>query len=139
MYNKGYWYGKEVEGRLSDIETVFVRKKIPKNYKEYPHIYFTIEYIRSCIEGDWFDTIYNLIDTKQYITIEADKQTYNKIPIGIYNRVHIIYRIQDDNVRKLKNTDTISLDDDWYRVYQITKCHLMEIQPDNYKYDRDNE
>ena len=25
MYGKSYWYGKEVEGRLSDIETVFVR------------------------------------------------------------------------------------------------------------------
>ena len=34
MYGKSYWYGKEVEGRLSDIETVFVRGAVPKNYKD---------------------------------------------------------------------------------------------------------
>ena len=40
MYGKSYWYGKEVEGRLSDIETVFVRGQVPQNYKEYPHVFW---------------------------------------------------------------------------------------------------
>ena len=25
MYGKSFWYGREVEGRFSDIDTVFVR------------------------------------------------------------------------------------------------------------------
>ena len=79
MYGKSYWYGKEVEGRLSDIETVFVRGQIPKNYKDYPHIYFTIEYMEmACVHGNW-DEIHRILETKQYVTIEANEKTMDKI------------------------------------------------------------
>ena len=82
MYGKSYWYGKEVEGRLSDIETVFVRGQVPKNYKDYPHIYFTIEYIEmACVHGNW-DEIHNILETKQYVTIEANDKTMDKIPMS---------------------------------------------------------
>jgi hypothetical protein len=136
MYGKSYWYGKEVEGRLSDIETVFVRGQVPQNYKEYPHVYFTIEYIEMCCtHGNW-DDIHNILESRQYVTIEANSKTMNKIPMSIFNRAHVIYRIQDEFVTKLKNTDTLSIDAGWYRVHQITKCNMMEINPDDYKFDR---
>ena len=91
MYGKSYWYGKEVEGRLSDIETVFVRGQVPKNYKDYPHIYFTIEYIEmACVHGNW-DEIHSILETKQYVTIEANEKTMEKIPMSIFNRAHVIY------------------------------------------------
>ena len=136
MYGKSYWYGNEVEGRLSDIETVFVRGQVPKNYKDYPHIYFTIEYIEmACVHGNW-DEIHSILETKQYVTIEANDKTMDKIPMSIFNRAHIIYRIPDKHVAKLKNTDTLSIDAGWYRVHQITKCNMMEINPDDYKFDR---
>ena len=139
MYGKSYWYGKEVEGRLSDIETVFVRGQLPKNYKEYPHVYFTIEYVEMCCtHGNW-DDIHNILETRQYVTVEANLKTMAKIPMSIFNRAHVIYRIQDEFVAKLKNTDTLSVDAGWYRVHQITKCNLMEINPDDYKFDRTEE
>ena len=136
MYGKSYWYGKEVEGRLSDIETVFVRGQLPKNYKEYPHVYFTIEYIEMCcVHGNW-DDIHTILETKQYVTIEANSKTMDKIPMSIFNRTHLIYRIPDIHVAKLKKTDTLSIDAGWYRVHQIMKCNVMEINPDDYKFDR---
>ena len=139
MYGKSYWYGKEVEGRLSDIETVFVRGQVPKNYKQYPHVYFTIEYIEMCCtHGNW-DDIHNILETRQYVTVEANSKTMAKIPMSIFNRAHVIYRIQDEFVAKLKNTDTLSIDAGWYRVHQITKCNMMEINPDDYKFDRTEE
>ena len=139
MYGKSYWYGKEVEGRLSDIETVFVRGQLPENYKEYPHVYFTIEYIEMCCtHGNW-DDIHNILETRQYVTVEANSKTMAKIPMSIFNRAHVIYRIQDEFVAKLKNTDTLSIDAGWYRVHQITKCNMMEINPDDYKFDRTEE
>ena len=139
MYGKSYWYGKEVEGRLSDIETVFVRGQLPKNYKEYPHVYFTIEYIEMCcVHGNW-DDIHTILETKQYATIEANSKTMDKIPMSIFNRAHVIYRIPDIHVAKLKKTDTLSIDAGWYRVHQIMKCNLMEINPDDYKFDRTEE
>ena len=136
MYGKSYWYGKEVEGRLSDIETVIVRGQVPKNYKEYPHIYFTIEYMEmACVHGNW-DEIHSILETKQYVTVEANCKIMDKIPMSIFNRTHIIYRIPNEHVAKLKNTDTVSIDAGWYRVHQITKCNMMEINPDDYKFDR---
>ena len=139
MYGKSYWYGKEVEGRLSDIETVFVRGQLPKNYKEYPQVYFTIEYVEMCCtHGNW-DDIHNILETRQYVTVEANSKTMAKIPMSIFNRAHVIYRIQDEFVAKLKNTDTLSIDAGWYRVHQITKCNMMEINPDDYKFDRTKE
>lgn len=138
MYGKSYWYGKEVEGRFSDIETVFVRSEVPDNYVDYPHVYFTIEYIRRALENNnMLQPIYNILDTSnKMITIEASNDTIDKIPMSIFNRVHIIYRILDSNVAKLKKTDTLSIDAGWYRVHQIMKCNLMEINPDDYKFDR---
>jgi hypothetical protein len=37
----------------------------------------------------------------------------------------------------LKDTDTLSIDAGWYRVHQVTKCNMMEISPDNYKFDEE--
>jgi hypothetical protein len=57
--------------------------------------------------------------------------------VDLVNRCHIIYRIIDDAVQLLKDTDTLSIDAGWYRVHQITKCNMMEINPDNYKFDEE--
>ena len=51
MYGKDQWIGKEVEGRYSDLLTYFVRDlgfgiEI-ENLNEYPHYYFTIEYMKT--------------------------------------------------------------------------------------------
>ena len=100
MYGKSYWYGREVEGRLSDIETVFVRGQVPTNYKDYPHIYFTIEYIEMCcVHGNWKE-IHDILETKQFVTIEANSSTMSKIPmslIGIRVRFMTLKKSNLDN------------------------------------------
>jgi hypothetical protein len=138
MYNQNIWYGKEVEGRLSDLQTVFVRKgSLPPDHIEYPHIYFTIEYIReACNSGEaGWNTIHRLLDTRKIVTIEADKDTVEQIPMSVFNKVHILYRIHDPYLERLKKTDTLSIDAGWYRCHQIMKCNLQQIVPDDYKFD----
>jgi hypothetical protein len=144
MYGKSQWRGREVEGRFSDIMTFFVRELIDnkiavKTYTEYPHYYFTIEYMRNINEnGQYLSIIRNILDTTNCaVTIEADKGTLKNIPTDLVNRCHIIYRIQDDAVQVLKDTDTLSIDASWYRVSQVTKCNMMHIHPDNYKFDEE--
>ena len=110
MYGKDQWIGKEVEGRYSDILTYFVRDlsfglDLVEHYHEYPHYYFTIEYMKNCGKDS--------------------------------DEIRQIRTILDKTVQKLKQTDTLSIDAGWYRVHQITKCNLMEINPDNYKFDRE--
>jgi len=144
MYGKKQWRGREVEGRYSDIMTFFVRDLIDdklsvKTYTEYPHYYFTIEYMRNVNERtQYISVIRHILDTTNCaVTIEADKGTLKNIPVDLVNRCHIIYRIQDDAVQVLKDTDTLSIDAGWYRVSQVTKCNMMHILPDNYKFDEE--
>jgi hypothetical protein len=144
MYGKKQWRGLEVEGRYSDIMTFFVRELIDnklsvKEYKEYPHYYFTIEYMRNVFNNpQYVSVIRHILDTTNCaVTIEADRGTLKNIPADLVNRCHIIYRIQDDALQVLKDTDTLSIDAGWYRVSQVTKCNMMHINPDNYKFDEE--
>lgn len=135
MFGKDFWFGKEVEGRFSDVETVFVRKTIPNSFKDFPHVYFTIEYAKDCKDNNEWSSVLNLIDSKQIITIEVNSEVLDSLPVPLFQRCHLIYRIQDSNFERLKETDTLSIDAGWYRVYQITKLNMQEIKPDNYKFD----
>jgi hypothetical protein len=148
MKGKSNWYGRECEGRYADIDTVFVRTEIPGNYYKYPHIYFTIEYVKNCIQlhqpsnsedNKRWDAILEILETNQIVTIEADRHTIKNIPLGVFNRVHIIYRIEDRYpIDLLKNTDTISIDTGKYASIQSMKGCMQRITPDDYKYDRND-
>lgn len=144
MYGKKQWRGLEVEGRYADIMTFFVRELIDdklsvKSFNEYPHYYFTIEYMKKIsTNNQYIDIIREILDTTNCaVTIEANTATLKNIPVDLVNRCHIIYRIADDAVQVLKDTDTISIDAGWYRVSQVTKCNMMHINPDNYKFDEE--
>jgi len=114
-------------------------------FTDYPHYYFTIEYMKriyniadqnTSIGLPELETIRHILDsTNNVVTIEADKHTLDELPPDLVNRCHIIYRIQDNALQKLKDTDTLSVDAGWYRVHQIMKCNMMEMTPDNYKFD----
>lgn len=148
MYGKQQWIGREVEGRYSDILTFFVRELGDgidvDDYRQYPHYYFTIEYMRRVtnnelakLDNPEIDAIREILDnTNCAVTIEASFAILDLIPPDLFNRCHIIYRIQDTAVQKLKDTDTLSIDAGWYRVSQVTKCNMMHINPDNYKFDQ---
>jgi hypothetical protein len=145
MYGKQQWRGREVEGRYTDMMTLFIREYGEgidvQDFSEYPHYYFTIEYIAKMLESldsKQLEAIREILDTTNaVVTVEANKATLKGIPTDLVNRCHIIYRIQDDAVQLLKETDTFSVDAGWYRVHQVTKCNMMEINPDNYKFDEE--
>jgi len=150
MYNKKQWKGLEVEGRYSDLMTMFIRDLekdgnknsyglLVDNLGEYPHYYFTIEYMKKCHENTpYIDTIRWILDSSNMaVTIEADKDTIERIPPDLVNRCHIIYRIHDKALQVLKDTDTLSIDAGWYRVHQVTKLNMMEITPSSYKFDEE--
>jgi hypothetical protein len=155
MYGKQQWIGREVEGRYSDIMTFFVRELgngiDVDDLHQYPHYYFTMEYVEKMLgltlsdtlkgnrntDKEYIAAIREILDTTHSaVTIEANSKLISAIPPDLFNRCHIIYRIQDTAVQQLKDTDTVSIDAGWYRVHQVTKCNMMAINPDNYKYDQ---
>ena len=149
MYGKHQWKGREVEGRYSDMMTFFVRDLNHnmrstyglevKNLNEYPHYYFTIEFMKKSMKDDkYLETLRWILDeSNSVVTIEASNETVDTIKPDLFNRCHIIYRIADPYLEMLKATDTLSIDAGWYRVHQVTKCNMMEISPDNYKFDEE--
>jgi hypothetical protein len=150
MYGKKVWRGREVEGRYSDIMTYFVRELDNEIENEdiamYPHFYFTIEYVTKMINPTvgsttremYTNSIRKILDNSyNAVTLEANSTTLKNIPTDLFNRCHIIYRVQDDAMQYLKDTDTFSVDAGWYRVSQVTKCNMMHINPDNYKFDEE--
>jgi hypothetical protein len=149
MYGKNQWKGREVEGRYSDLMTFFVRELDftnknsygldIKNINEYPHYYFTIEFMKKSLkEEHYLETLRWILDnSNSAVTIEANEETLTAIKPDLFNRCHIIYRISDPYLEMLKATDTLSIDAGWYRVHQVTKCNMMEISPDNYKFDEE--
>ena len=149
MYGKHQWKGREVEGRYSDLMTFFVRELDfnnknsygldIKNLNEYPHYYFTIEFMKKSLkEEHYLETLRWILDnSNSAVTIEANEETLTAIKPDLFNRCHIIYRISDPYLEMLKATDTLSIDAGWYRVHQVTKCNMMEISPDNYKFDEE--
>ena len=157
MYGKKQWRGREVEGRYSDMMTFFVRELGDgievETLLEYPHYYFTVEYMEKMLgvsmsamiqsvtantNKEYIAVIRQILDeTNAAVTIEANSKIISHIPPDLFNRCHVIYRIQDEAVQKLKQTDTLSIDAGWYRVSQVTKCNMMHINPDNYKFDEE--
>jgi hypothetical protein len=149
MYGKKQWRGREVEGRYTDMMTFFVRdwnsseKLNVKEYSEYPHYYFTIEYMKLCSDAkpnvaNRIDIIREILDTTNaVVTIEANKDILTNISTDLINRCHIIYRIQDNALQLLKATDTLSIDAGWYRCHMIAKMHMQETTPDSYKFDEE--
>ena len=147
MYGKQQWRGLEVEGRYSDIMTFFVRELMDdkehglnvKTVNEYPHYYFTIEYMSECFIGTArLETIRWIMATSNCaITVEANSETILRIPPDLINRCHIIYRIKDTALQVLKDTDTLSIDAGWYRCHMIAKMHMQETKPSSYMYDEE--
>jgi hypothetical protein len=155
MYGKQQWIGREVEGRYSDMMTFFVRELgngiDVDDLHHFPHYYFTMEYVEKMLgltlsdtlkgnhntDKEYIAAIRGILDTTNcVVTIEANNKIIDCLPPDLFNRCHIIYRIIDTAVQKLKDTDTLSIDAGWYRCHMIAKMHLQETTPDNYKFDQ---
>ena len=70
-----HWYGKEVEGRFTDIETLFIAdinalQRIATS--KYPaHLYFCSPATSQLIVQDKWDSIFSIISDNTFITIDS--------------------------------------------------------------------
>lgn len=134
---KGYsfWYGREVEGRYTDLHTVFMRSKIPSDVEKYFHLYFTFEaHQNGLLKKNW-DKLRAWLDKGKAISIEVYEKDVDTIPADIFNRAHLLLRIQSPASLKLKKTDTICLHMAEFRILTITKFNMQETQRETYIVD----
>lgn len=131
MQGKDYWYGREVEGRLFGLYTLFNRHKQGEITNKVHHLYYTIEFwnVRNAIS-----IMESFVEDYQ-ISIEVDSETYLLLTPTLKVKAHIIYRIKDTNVFDLKDTDSIFVDGNTFNVLCFTKHNSLRVKYNDYAND----
>lgn len=142
---KSVWFGKEVEGRFTDIETMFVSdftELLSGNiqFKPVAHVYICSPATRQLIDGsvkrfNW-DNIFNMMSDKQFVSIEVEPGMIDKIPPMIRIRAHILLMLNEKDAGLLKKTDSIKVVYNDYSLYCTTVHNMQQVLPDDYKFDR---
>ena len=139
---KTHWYGKEIEGRYTDIETLFIadikaldRIVAVKN----PHVYFCSGATAQLIEDERWATVFRMISDTSFVTIEVTPGMLEKIPPMIRIRAHILLMLNCTDAALLKQSDSIKVVYADYSLYCTTVHNMQHVVPDMYKFDRDKQ
>ena len=114
MFGSEYFYGKEVEGPLVDVETCFVRTQVPKDFAKYPHVYFCISYVKK----DYWHIIESCLDSKQIVTLEVTPEL-----------------LDCPELESLKKNDILKIVTRPFTTFNVVKCTMQQSVPDDYKSD----
>jgi len=137
-----YWYGKECEGRLTDVETLFIADIDVKglNMEKAPHIYFCSPAVRQLIKGkgdlnwDWLNAFIDR--TGITISLECEPGMLKDVPPMMRIKTHIMYMMNEEEVGLLKQNDSIKVIHAPYSLYCTSIQNMQKVTPDDYKYDR---
>jgi len=137
-----YWYGKECEGRLTDVETLFIADIDVKglNMEKAPHIYFCSPAVRQLIKGkgdlnwDWLNTFIDR--TGITVSLECEPGMLKDVPAMMRIKTHIMYMMNEEEVGLLKQNDSIKVIHAPYSLYCASIQNMQQVTPDDYKYDR---
>ena len=137
-----YWYGKECEGRLTDVETLFIADIDVKglNMEKAPHIYFCSPAVRQLIKGkgdlnwDWLNAFIDR--TGITISLECEPGMLKDVPPMVRIKTHIMYMMNDEEVGLLKQNDSVKVVYAPYSLYCTSIQNMQKVTPDDYKYDR---
>ena len=137
-----YWYGKECEGRLTDVETLFIADLDVKglNMEKAPHIYFCSPAVRQLIKGkgdlnwDWLNAFIDR--TGITISLECEPGMLKEVPPMMRIKTHIMYMMNEEEVGLLKQNDSVKVVYAPYSLYCASIQNMQKVTPDDYKYDR---
>ena len=136
-----YWYGKECEGRLTDVETLFIADIDVKGLvmEKAPHIYFCSPAVRQLIKGkgdlnwDWMNAFIDRTGTT--ISLECEPGMLKDVPPMIRIKTHIMYMMNEEEVGLLKQNDSVKVVYAPYSLYCASIQNMQKVTPDDYKYD----
>ena len=141
-----HWYGKECEGRLTDVETLFIAdiRVEGVDMEKMPHIYFCSGAVEQLITNDMknqsqldWDWMSKFIDrTGITISLECTPGMLKDVPPMIRIKTHIMYMMNQEEVGLLKKNDSIKVIHAPYSLYCASIQNMQKVTPDDYKYDR---
>ena len=137
-----YWYGKECEGRLTDVETLFIADIEVRglDMEKAPHIYFCSPAVRQLIKGkgdlnwDWLNAFIDR--TGITISLECEPGMLKEVPPMMRIKTHIMYMMNEEEVSLLKQNDSVKVVYAPYLLYCTSIQNMQKVTPDDYKYDR---
>ena len=137
-----YWYGKECEGRLTDVETLFIADIDVKGLymEKAPHIYFCSPAVRQLIKGkgdlnwDWLNAFIDR--TGITVSLECEPGMLKEVPPMMRIKTHIMYMMNEEEVGLLKQNDSVKVIYAPYSLYCTSIQNMQKVTPDDYKYDR---
>ena len=140
---KKYWYGKECEGRLTDVETLFIcdiKDLDLSKCEKMPHIYFCSGAVEQLIDDKYsinWDLINSIVDNENTtVSLEVEPDKLSLIPPIIRIKTHIMYMMVDPDISLLKKNDSIKVIYGDYSLYCTSIQNMQHVTPDDYKYDR---
>ena len=79
----------------------------------------------------------NFIDkTGTTVSLECIPGMLQKVPAMIRIKTHIMYMMSVEEVRLLKQNDSVKLVHGEYDLYCTSIQNMQKVTPDDYKYDR---
>lgn len=141
---KDYWFGKEIEGRLYGLETVFIPKlfKAKKSlFKKFNHFLIGPTLIEQMSDPAKIDKITwrkleNLIDEGKMITLEVKPGQMKLIPQSMKLKAHILYWIDAEEVSQMKETDSIKICTQSHDMFCFTLFNGQRVKRHDYIHDR---
>lgn len=143
MKSKNYWTGKEIEGRLYGLDTIFLARDFKGMLNEavkYPSILIGVGLIdelnyETSNNLSWQD-IENLLDTGKAVTLEVKPHQVKKIPIQIKLKAHILLWIDVPEIAELKSSDSVKLCSQSHDMHVFTLFNGQRVTRDNYQHDK---
>lgn len=135
MTNVAFFYGKEIEGPYSGIETIFIRTSLPDGYEKYPHIFFCSTYFTDSSLIPCWTEIEDMLNNGQLVTLELTPNLINSVPKNIFNKCKIMLMIDIPEFEFLKKNDVLKVVTLPYTTYNVVKTTMQTTTPDDYGND----
>ena len=140
---KKYWYGKEIEGRLYGLETLFVSDDFTEFVevsKKFSHILIgptLIEKMSSSPVNIGWSLIEKMIDEdKKMFTLEAKPENIKSIPKSMLLKCHILLWLDVPELAELKSSDSIKVCPRSHEMYCFTIHNGQKVNRVDYMHDR---
>lgn len=144
---KAYWYGKEIEGRLYGIDSLYIARDF-KEYeevsKDFNHVLIGVSLIDEMKKGKTtitWDLIEKQIDEEgKMFSIEAKPYQVKDLPHAMKLKCHILLWVDVPELDELKSSDSVKLSIKDHDMYVYTLFNGQRVTRNDYwvtdRYDK---
>ena len=139
-----YWYGKEIEGRLYGLESVFIRTDLNDDeindiFKVH-HILIGTSLIDEIAGGSTnitWDRIFDwIVYDNKFVTLEAKPEQIKLLPQNIKLRCHILLWLDIPELYDLKVTDSVKLCHGLHEMWVTSFMNCQRVTKNDYFHDK---